>query len=155
MAGKPKRYDRLRQMADAEFARLNPAPYVASTTPINGNGKPAKTRSKLMQWEQRLARHLALYDRWMRIYGRRLSPDHPYRADIRYWEARICQIDVRDRSAFIWFFSLGQLQIADLCWLTRQCTSIERSTGKSTTRSPNSTYRVDGATAGAEPPAPV
>lgn len=153
MAGKPKRYDHLRQTADAEFARLNPVPYVAGATPVNG--KHAEPRSRLKQWEQRLARHLALYDRWMRIYGRRLSPDHPYRADIRYWEARICQVDVRDWAAFIWFFSLGQLQIADLCWLTRQCTSIERSTGKSTTRSPNSTYRVDGVNAGAEPPAPV
>ena len=155
MAGKPQRYDRLRQMAESEFARLNPAPYVATTTPASGNGKPVKTRSKLMQWEQRLARHLALYDRWMRIYGRRIPPDHPYRADIRYWEARICQVDVRDWAAFIWFFSLGQLQIADLCWLTRQCTSIERSTGKSPTRSTLSAYRVDGAIAGAKPSATV
>jgi hypothetical protein len=128
------RHDPLKLKAIREWDAANPPTrayqphtYVA---PSQDTPKREKWPRSLRQWEVRLFRHHAKYERFMRIHGWRIPADDLRRTDIRYWEAKICGIDHNDFEQWFWFCGLHQLVQADLCFYSRACQRDEKSQRK-------------------------
>jgi hypothetical protein len=119
------RHDPLKAKVIREWDAANPPTRayqpLSYVVPSQDTPKREKWPRSLRQWEVRLFRHHAKYERFMRIHGWRIPADDLRRTDIRYWEARICGIDTEDFGQWFWFCGLHQLVIADLCFYSRAC----------------------------------
>lgn len=112
--------DVMRERAAAEFDRLNPNLHVQTYYP--SPRKPAKVRQSKRNWVEH---EQALYDRWlMGRWGRKLAsrrPDDLMLTDIRYWQARRCEVNPYDFAEWSWFITLAADSIYTLARLTSQC----------------------------------
>lgn len=112
----------MRERAEAEFDKLNPNLHVETYYPLAPPQKPAGVRKGKITYAER---EQALFDKWrLGRGGRKLASrraDDPMLIDIRYWQAKRCDVNPYQFDEWSWFITLAADSIYALAKLTSKC----------------------------------